>query len=133
MMDSWFINRYPERLQIELQALKDAGYEFDLNEDERKAGRIIITIKYPLDGEVHDLIVVFPENYPYFPFEMTSPTFPSGRHKDPYTGSLCLLKDPQKSWKVKDRLASILDTQLPKITKAHRDISNASNLEAVSY
>ena len=130
MMDSWFINRYPERLQIELQALKDAGYEFDLNEDERKAGRIIITIKYPLDGEVHDLIVVFPENYPYFPFEMTSPTFPSGRHKDPYTGSLCLLKDPQKSWKVKDRLASILDTQLPKITKAHRDISNASNLEA---
>lgn len=130
MMDCWFIHRYPKRLQYELQALRVAGYEFELNEGERKAGRIIITVKYPLIGEVHDLIVVFPESYPYFPFEITSLTFPSGRHKDPYTGSLCLLKDPQKTWSVEDTLAGLLSTQVAKIAEAHRTPEKAAGLEA---
>lgn len=128
-MDSW-TQRYPKRLQDELQALKGAGYEFELNEDERKAGRIIITVKYPLNDEVHDLIVVFPESYPYFPFEITSPTFPSGRHKDPYTGSLCLLKDPQKTWCVGDTLAGLLSTQVAKIAEVHHTPEKAADLEA---
>jgi molybdopterin/thiamine biosynthesis adenylyltransferase len=128
-MEPWFL-KYPQRLQKELQALQDAGYSYSLDEDERKAGRIIIKVKYIIDDGIHELMAVFPESYPYFPFEITSSSFPGGRHKDPYTGSLCLLKDPHTKWRVDDRLASILNEQMPKLVRAHQHPENATDLEA---
>jgi len=129
-MEAWFLHRYPQRLQDELLALEAGGYEYILDENERKAGRIVITVKYPIEDEVHELSVIFPENYPYFPFEITSNSFPGGRHKDPYTGTLCLLKDPQKNWSVEDTLASILSSQVVKIVAAHKSPGEAGDLEA---
>lgn len=128
-MKPWFL-RYPERLQYELDALAEAGYTFTIDEYARTAGHIVIAVQYPLAEEKHQLTAHFPENYPYFPFEIHSLTFPSGRHKNPTSGALCLLKNPHSNWKVTDTLASMLDTQVPAIVKAHADPDGAADIEA---
>lgn len=129
-MKPWFLGRYSKRLADEIQALEGSGYEYCLNEVERNAGRIVITVKYPLDGKTHELSAIFPDNYPYFPFEIKSPSFPSGKHKSPYDGMLCLLKDPQKNWEIEDTLARFLETQVGKIAEAHAKPHDAEDLEA---
>lgn len=129
-MKPWFLDRYSKRLSDEIQALDASGYEYSLSEAERNAGRIVITVKYPIDGKIHDLFAAFPDSYPYFPFEITSPSFPSGRHKQPYHGTLCLLKDPQSNWRVEDTLAQFLKTQVSSIIEVHKKPDEASDLEA---
>lgn len=125
----WF-EQYPQRLEFELQALRDAGYAFSLNEKEKEEGRIVLIVQYPIDGEIHDLTVMFPDLYPYFMFEIFGPTFPHGRHRDPYSGLLCTLSGPQQNWKTTDTLAGFLGTQVKNVVQVHRDPENAKALEA---
>jgi len=129
-MEPWFI-RESKRFQYELKALADAGFSAAVDESAKKSGKIVITVKYELDGKMHDLKARFPESYPYFPFEITSNTFPGGRHKNQYNGSLCILKDPHTTWRAsKDTLAGILTTQIPKITQAQQEPEKAHEIEA---
>lgn len=129
-MKPWFLGRYSKRLEDELQALENNGYEYRLDEAERSAGRIVIWIKYPIEGETHDLKAIYPDNYPFFPFEIIAQTFPSGKHMDPYHGLLCLLKNPMTNWRVEDTLASYLASQVANIAKAHKAPEDAADIEA---
>lgn len=128
-MEPWF-RKIPQRLDEEFRALEDAGYSYELDEAAKAAGHILIRVQYPLDDHVHDLTVHFPPNYPYCPFEIAAPTFPNGRHKNPNGGHLCLLKNPQTNWSVKDLLADFLKTQVAKIAEAHRNPDADGDLEA---
>jgi molybdopterin/thiamine biosynthesis adenylyltransferase len=128
-MRPWF-ERLAGRFDEELQALKQAGFAFEVDADALKAGHLLLKVKYRLGDKTHDLEVHFPENYPYFPFEISAPTFPDGRHKNPVTGGLCLLKNPLRTWKIEDRLASILTTQVPLVVAANLDPENAVEIEA---
>jgi molybdopterin/thiamine biosynthesis adenylyltransferase len=129
-VETWFEHRFPLRLQKETKALEDCDFEYSINEAEREAGRIVITVKYPLSGSIHDLIAVFPDTYPYFPFEISSPTLHGGRHKNPYNDTLCLLQDPHKNWNSFDTLAGIINTQVSKIIEANLHPEKAVCLEA---
>lgn len=129
-MNPWFLGRYAKRLEDEIQALDANGYEYSQNEVERIAGRLVLIVKFQIEEETHDLIVSFPDNYPYFPFGISSATFPDGRHKSPYEGVLCLIKDPQTNWKTDDTLASFLNSKVRDIVKVHAGHKDAENLEA---
>lgn len=129
-MKPWFLGPFSKRLDDELQALEKAGYKYEIVQNQKALGRIILTVDYPLDGIVHKLTVAYPDNYPYFSFDISSPSFPSGKHKNPYNGGLCLLKDPQTNWSVTDTLAEILDRQVSKISEAHNTPDDAEHLEA---
>lgn len=128
-MPPWFV-QLPQRLEFELKALGDAGYTFSINEQEKGKGRIELTVQYPIHEEMHNLRVVFPDLYPYFMFEIFGPTFPHGRHRDPYNGLLCTLSGPQQNWKVSDTLAGFLGTQIKQLIQVHLDPENAKKLEA---
>ncbi|MDO8932346.1 MAG: ThiF family adenylyltransferase [Rhodocyclaceae bacterium] len=129
-MEPWFI-RYSRRLEDELQALGKTGLSFELDEAAKDAGRIVIRLKYPLEGMLYDMEILFPEQYPYFPFEIFCSSFPDGRHKNPNDGRLCLLKNPQQSWRSEDdRLAAFLVNQVPTIAAAHREPDDAEEIEA---
>lgn len=128
-MAAWF-ERIPRRLDEELLALEQAGYSFDVDIEAKEAGLLLIRVKYPMGDQEHILEVLFPENYPYCPFEILAPTFPKGRHKNPFNGALCLLKDPLSNWSTEDRLATILATQVRKIAEAHEAPEDASAIEA---
>ena len=113
-MKVWF-ERYPRRLEEELSALDNAGYKYAIDADERSNGRLVLRVSYPLGNAEHELIARFPDTYPYFPFEIESSTFPGGRHQDPYSGLLCVLKDPHQNWRTDDTLAGFLGTQVAAI------------------
>lgn len=127
-MTPWF-KQYEQRFDDELQALTAAGYDFSVDDAEYTAGRLVLHVQYPLGEALHDLTVRFPDSYPYLPFEITSPTFPGGRHRDPYHGTLCLLQDPHQNWKTDDTLAGILKSQIGAIAQAHENPGEAEHLE----
>lgn len=129
MIVRWF-ERSPERLERELQALDTAGFEYEIKEAARDAGQVILTIKYPDGEDIHRLTVTFPDSFPYFPFQISAPSFPGGRHKDPYTHTLCLFQDAQNTWSTHDNLAGVLTDQVPQILQAHRDPAGAADIEA---
>lgn len=129
-MKPWFLGPHSKRLDDELQALDKAGYTYKLDLAQKAVGRIVLTVEYPLDGENHQLVVVFPDNYPYFPFDISSNSFPDGKHKHPYSGLLCLLQSPHTNWRVNDTLASFLGSQVSKISEAHKSPDDAEALEA---
>lgn len=128
-MQPWF-EKIPQRLEYELEQLRKAGYSFTEDEVSKAGGRIVLEVKYPIDGQCHDLKVVFPDNYPYFPVEISAPTFPVGPHKEPYTGLLCTLKDPLENWSVYETLAGFLDTQVKKVHQVHQGLIVGDEFEA---
>lgn len=128
-MEPWF-HRLPQRLDEELQALETAGYAFEVDEAAKAAGQILIKVQYPLDDVTHELSAHFPPNFPYCPFEIVAPTFPDGRHKNPNGGHLCLLKNPQTTWRVSDLLAHFLKSQVANIARAHGTPDKAGDIEA---
>lgn len=128
-MQPWF-EKYPERLDAEVSALDNSGYVYREDPDERAAGRLVLYVQYPLVDEEHELKVRFPDSYPYFPFQISSSTFPDGRHKDPYHGLLCLLKDPLQNWRTSDTLAAYLQNQVATIADIHKHPEGAGDREA---
>jgi hypothetical protein len=128
-MQPWF-EKIPERLEYELDALRKAGYSFEIEERTEEDGRLTLKVPYPIEGESHDLKIVFPDNFPYFPVEIFAPTFPAGRHKDPYSGLLCTLKDPFKNWSTYETLANFLNTQVKQVHETLHTPEAAEGLEA---
>ena len=129
-MKPWFLGSHPKRLDDELQALERAGYKYELDLAHKASGRIVLIVEYPLDDVIHELLVVYPDNYPYFPFDISSKSFPDGKHKDPFSGALCILQNPHTNWRVDDTLAAFLNTQIPKISVAHQAPQDAALVEA---
>lgn len=129
-MRPWF-EEYPLILENELQWLEWEGYKYEIDDDQRQAGRLVIRVVYPDNGQSHQLTVRYPDEYPSFIFQIFGESFPAGRHKDPYSGMLCLIKDPLQNWRPsKDTLAVFLKEQIPNILFAHRNPDHAQELEA---
>lgn len=127
-MQQWY-ETIPERLKFELEALRKAGYTFETMDSPEGDSRLILKVTFSINGESHDLKVVFPDNFPYFPVEVFAPTFPSGRHKEPYSGLLCTLKDPLKNWSTYETAASFLTSQVKKVYDALQKPEDAGELE----
>lgn len=123
-MKLWF-EEFPERLDYELNALRDAGFSYSIDEALRASGVIVITVIYPLDGVDHPLTVHFPDFYPYLLFEIFGKSLPPGKHICPTSGNLCLIQNPQTTWSVNDTLSGFLINQVPIIIQAHLDPDNA--------
>lgn len=115
----WY-ERYPERLEFELQALRKAGFLFEEDTGRRAAGQLVLHVTYPISGVDHRLRVVFPSNYPYFAFQVFAPTFNLARHQDPYSKILCFVANIDSEWDaLRDSVAKYLVEQLPEVLRAN--------------
>lgn len=129
MTAAWF-EKDPERYRAELHYLEKAGFKFNVDQKALEAGQLQITVMYSDEEHTHNLTVIFPSKYPYFPFRIFAPTFPPGRHIDPYGFDLCFFANLQNKWDgIRDTLAGVLQEQVPKVLYAHRHEQNASLVE----
>jgi len=115
----WY-EEYPERLEFELQALKNVGYSFEEDIEKRAAGQLVLYVTYPISGVDHRLTVVFPPNYPYFAFQVFASTLQLARHQDPFSKLLCFVARIDSEWNAsQDSVAKYLLEQLPEVLKAN--------------
>ncbi len=124
MIGPWW-ERWPERLEDELQALRDAGIPFERDEDAFKAGVLHLTVQTTVDGEALTLDVVFPDFYPKFRFEVSAPQLDLAHHQHPLSKNLCLLGRRTSNWHTTYRLADFLQTQVPRAIRAGRSTDRA--------
>ncbi|WP_218312054.1 ThiF family adenylyltransferase [Alteromonas antoniana] len=117
----WFIDK-PEMLQDELDRLAAIGATYDVDENAKSEGRIVINVQYRIDNNDLDFICIFPAEYPFFPPEIQSQNFPSGRHLEPFGKSLCTFADKNNKWDIaNDTLAGLFENQITNIYKIHKD------------
>ncbi|MGY2078820.1 HesA/MoeB/ThiF family protein [Modestobacter sp. SYSU DS0657] len=76
----------------------------------------------PGDPATLRLRVAYPVAYPWFAPQVVLPEPLPGlsRHRNPLTGQLCLLADPE-DWQASSTLAELLTSQLPRLLAAGRD------------
>lgn len=113
-MQPWW-ERYPDRYTFEIQQLESLGYEYSKDEEEFKAGCLVINIKYPLNDGTTPLIARFPDSYPYFRFSITAPELKLNRHQNQFTKDLCLLVMDTEAWRTSDYLANFLKERIPHV------------------
>jgi len=128
-MKTWF-NTQPSLLQGELDRLVGIGASFEIDENEKAKGYLVVHVHYPIEDEVLDLICRYPDSYPYFPFEIKCENFPEGRHLEPAGKSLCLFADKHNSWDISnDTLAGIIENQVKEIYYIHKSPDTLSKHE----
>ena len=117
-MAAWF-ERVPERLDYEIQALRDKGFTAKIDEAARNRGQLVMDVPCSINGTEHVLQVKFPGAYPYFPFQVFAPSLSLQRHQDPYSGQLCFVARIETEWRTDDTVAMYLSEKLPEILKAN--------------
>jgi molybdopterin/thiamine biosynthesis adenylyltransferase len=114
----WF-ERLPERLEYELQALRDARFTAEIDEQARRGGQLVMKVSCPIKGTDQELQVVFPARYPYFPFQVIAPSLSLARHQDPYSKALCFVAGIESEWRTDDTVAKYLVDKLPEVLRAN--------------
>ena len=118
---------YPDRLKLELDALKQAGIKYTRDEDVFNKGVLCLYIEMETVGKLR---VVFPDLYPYFRFEIYAPELQLSHHQNPFSKSLCLIGRSTESWYIKDTLASFLIERLPQVILTGTS-DNATEVEEI--
>lgn len=127
----WF-ERWPERLQAELEALRQAGIEFEVDEDARRCGVIRLTLQATTQGDLLRLVATFPDLYPYFRFELQAPDLEAlPHHLHPFAKTLCVIPRPSVYWRTSDTLARFIAERVPRALDAGRadDADEVADLE----
>lgn len=118
-MKAWW-KVWPERLEWELDALRSAGIQYEIVEQNPKTGVLRLSFPYTVNEELIALEAVFPCFYPYTRCEIIAPELKLRWHQNPYNKNLCLIGRATANWDMANSVATFLATQLPKLLAAAR-------------
>jgi len=115
-MRSW-LERWPERLDYEIQALESTGIIIDERIDDAH-GRVTLHLSAQLTDNRVRLVAVFPSLYPYTRFEVYASDLDLEHHQNPFGKNLCLIGQGTENWSSEDNLASYIKDRLPRVLEA---------------
>lgn len=129
-MERWW-DRYGERYRGEIDAFEEAGIEYAKDEDRFAAGKLVLHVKYPVNGQLLDLTIKYPDSYPFFRPQILAPNVSLPFHHNPREKTLCLLDQPTDAWDVEETAYELLRQQLPKVLAAGKthDRMSVSGIE----
>jgi hypothetical protein len=107
--------RYPQRLQFELQQLDEAGIKYQVDLAAKKRGVLVIDLEIDWRGTTVALQARFSDYYPYFRFEITAPKLDLPYHQHPFGKQLCVLGRATVHWNTTDTLASFIKERVPQV------------------
>ena len=92
--------RWAGTFQRELQALRDCGRPFQIDDNLLTNGKLAIDIDWLVGGEVYELRILYPDTYPRSKPEVCikDPTRRPARHCNPVDGTVCLLGRDSRQW-----------------------------------
>lgn len=131
-MNTWW-TRNPERLEFELQALRDAGIPFAPIQESIDQGTYRLRLTPTINGETVGLFAVFPDLYPFFRFEVFAPELTLSHHQHAFAKTLCMIGRATDNWSSEFLLASFIQDRLPLVLAAAQtdDPVAAAQLEQV--
>lgn len=115
----WF-ERYPAWLKGELDALKDAGIDYERDEEAFSQGVLRLRFTVEIEGECLPLVVTYPDLYPFFRFQVEAPSLTLQHHQNPFEKNLCLIGRGTHHWRTTNTVASLLMQQLPLVLQTGR-------------
>lgn len=129
-MKPWW-ERWPGRLEYEINKLRESGVRCELDKDALSYGIVKLDLLLVLSGEELNLFVVFPDIYPYTRFEIYAPDLNLEHHQNPFHKNLCMIGMSSVNWRFSDTVAEFLSSRLPKVieTGTSSDPSAVKNLE----
>ena len=111
----------PERYADELAALDRAGIRWEVEQAAFSAGVLRLRVYPVIEGEELELVAAFPDEYPWFRFEVEAPTLTLLYHQHAFGKNLCLLPRATEYWRpASDRLAAFLTERLPVVLATGR-------------
>lgn len=109
-------HRFPGRLRHELVALQSAGITPEVDFDALRAGQLVLTFDWPLDGTTTlRLKAAYPDAFPHIRpqvYLISGLDPPPVRHRSPIEGNLCLLGRDSRQWMPSWTLRRLLAEQL---------------------
>lgn len=127
---SWW-ERWPNRLDKQLQALDKAGIKYSIKEKDSRKGVLILLFNYLYEGKNLELEAVFPDLYPYFRFEVKGLNLDLTRHQNPFNKNLCLIGRSTLNWNVDDTLADFITNRIPYVMRAGSSIDPVPDIEEI--
>lgn len=124
-MKPWW-ERWPGRLEDEIDQLKTAGIETELNKELFDKGIAVLKLRHLVKDEKQDFTVVFPDVYPYMRFEIYAPQLTLGHHQNPFVKNVCMIGRSTANWQTTDTVADYMVTRLPQVIQAGESTDSAS-------
>lgn len=112
-MSSWW-ERFPGRLEFELQDFRARGLDFERDDTLfRAAGRVLLRGSLVHGGRTIDLEVLYPDLFPYLRPEVYAPGLSLERHQNPAAHNLCLLDRSSGAWRPEETAAWLVAERVP--------------------
>lgn len=124
-MKPWW-ERWPGRLEDEIDRLKTAGIETELNKEFFEKGIAVLNLRHSVKGEVQNFVVVFPDVYPYMRFEIHASQLTLGHHQNPFEKNVCMIGRSTANWHPTDTVADYMVNRLPQVIQAGESTDSAS-------
>jgi len=116
-MQFWW-EKYPGRLEYEIDELKALGAKIKSVNKEISSGQVRLEFEYPYTGQMIAIRTLYPAHYPLARFEVLAPELLLERHQNRFGQNLCVLTRTPASWDSRFTIGNILNERLPKILAA---------------
>lgn len=116
-MQPWW-KKWPDRLDFELAELEKVGISYEVDKQAFKNGIVVLNVLYEIDARKLNLVVRFPDVYPYFRFEIYAPELKLDHHQNPFEKNLCMIGRATSNWSTSDTLAKYITSRLTKVIQA---------------
>lgn len=112
-MEAWF-DRFPGRLEWELEQFAERNLDFRLDEEERRVNRrVLLRGAVAHAGDHLELEVLYPDLFPYIRPEVFAPGVQLDRHQNPFDHNLCLLDRSTRAWSPSNSGAWLVGERVP--------------------
>lgn len=112
-MTAWW-ERFPGRLEAELEDFRARGLDFELDESLfRDAGRVLLRGAIEHEERSVVLEVLYPDLFPYLRPEVYAPELSLDRHQNPVLHNLCLLERNTATWNPSETGAWLVAERVP--------------------
>ena len=112
-------------IEEQLEELGENGVRFEAPQPIPEQGPVGVTVYWPLDGEHHELRVVFGDLFPFFPPTVFAPGWDLPYHQNPLDKNLCLLGRESEFHPRSDTLYAFLTERLGAV----RDTARSTDVE----
>jgi hypothetical protein len=130
MSDMHWWERWEDIYKAEIAALNAKGISWQRNDAAAANGVLRLDLILPGRLGGHQVTVIYPEQYPYFRFQVYAYGLKLDYHQNPFERNLCLIGRRTDRWNTDDTAAGLIDRQLPKLLKS-ANTTDATEVEGL--